>query len=181
MEEYFSWWNLPLEFLFDAWKISNAVGLLFTCIAVFCVALIFEGFRILSAILSSRFFVLPLVPCNRDDDSSSSSINGSVEITDSLNHVKWERTKNHILQTAIHVFKVAASYGLMLAVMSYNAYIAISVLLGATLGYFVFCHHVYKLPRRTGDPCNLSRTTTCTFPEPSSEELLAGSTTAYIH
>uniref|UniRef100_H2Y852 Copper transport protein n=1 Tax=Ciona savignyi TaxID=51511 RepID=H2Y852_CIOSA len=175
MEEHFSWWNLPLHFLFETWKVNSAVGLVFTCIAVFSVAVIFEGFRLLSVALNNKFHAIPLVPvCS---DLSDLSIANSIEVTDSLEHVRWERTKNHILQTAIHVFKIIASYGLMLAVMTYNAYIAISIVLGATLGYFTFCH---KLQHPTNIRTEgMSRaTTTCTLPEPSSECLIPGSSTA---
>ena len=45
---------------------------------------------------------------------------------------------SHWLQTFLHFIQVTVSYALMLIFMTYNGYLAISILIGASLGYFVF-------------------------------------------
>jgi Ctr copper transporter family len=47
---------------------------------------------------------------------------------------------NGIKEMSIFAFHNALSYGLMLAVMMYNGYIFIAVVLGAFVGYFLFGH-----------------------------------------
>ncbi|NWT08770.1 COPT2 protein, partial [Vireo altiloquus] len=43
----------------------------------------------------------------------------------------------HVAQTLFHVVQVVLGYMVMLAVMSYNAWIFLGAILGSTLGYFV--------------------------------------------
>ncbi|NWI12171.1 COPT2 protein, partial [Crypturellus soui] len=43
----------------------------------------------------------------------------------------------HVSQTLLHVLQVVVGYMVMLAVMSYNAWIFLGVIVGSTLGYFV--------------------------------------------
>lgn len=44
----------------------------------------------------------------------------------------------HWVQTVLHLIQVTVSYALMLIFMSYNGYLAISIIVGAGLGYFLF-------------------------------------------
>ena len=44
----------------------------------------------------------------------------------------------HWLQTLLHVVQVFVSYCLMLAFMTYNAYICIAICIGAGVGYYFF-------------------------------------------
>ncbi|VDP92021.1 unnamed protein product [Echinostoma caproni] len=44
----------------------------------------------------------------------------------------------HLLQTFLHMIQMFISYMLMLIVMTYNVYMLIAVLLGFTLGYYIF-------------------------------------------
>ena len=44
----------------------------------------------------------------------------------------------HILQTFLHMVQVTLGYILMLAFMTFNVWICISIVLGAGLGYFIF-------------------------------------------
>lgn len=44
----------------------------------------------------------------------------------------------HYIQTVLHLIQITVSYALMLIVMTYNVYLVLAVILGATVGYFVF-------------------------------------------
>ncbi len=47
-------------------------------------------------------------------------------------------SKVHFLQTFLHMIQVFIGYMLMLAFMTFNAWICLAVILGAGLGYFAF-------------------------------------------
>ncbi|NXX74417.1 COPT2 protein, partial [Urocolius indicus] len=53
----------------------------------------------------------------------------------SLFFPRWFRY--HVGQTLLHVLQVVLGYVVMLAVMSYNAWIFLGAIAGSTLGYFV--------------------------------------------
>ena len=45
---------------------------------------------------------------------------------------------SHYIQTALHALQLVISYFLMLIVMTYNVWLFLSVVLGCTVGYFLF-------------------------------------------
>ncbi|CAK8674603.1 protein SLC31A2-like [Clavelina lepadiformis] len=159
MQEFFRLWNLPLDFLFDSWKVTSTKTLIFTALAAFCVAFLFEGLRVASVTLHRKFFALPLASVPTNESASSTSSANTFVVKDSLDYVREQWMKNHLIQTFFHVIKVALSYGLMLSFMTYNAYIAIAILAGAAIGYFLFCHQIQVTHSKKA--CDsLSRTTT---------------------
>jgi len=47
-------------------------------------------------------------------------------------------TRANVIQTILHMIQICLSYLLMLAAMTYNAWLFIAIVLGSGLGYFVF-------------------------------------------
>lgn len=47
-------------------------------------------------------------------------------------------SKQHVIQTAVHMLQVAESYLLMLIVMTYNVWLFLAVVIGAATGFFCF-------------------------------------------
>ena len=70
------------------------------------------------------------------------------------------------------------SYGMMLAVMTFNAYVALALVLGAGLGYCLFCYKLeFLYPKATCPSESVSRTTIVgsTFePDPSTQSFVRG-------
>lgn len=93
----------------------------------------------------------------------------------------FHRMKNHVLQTILHAARVVLGYFLMLAVMTYNAYIATCVILGAGLGYFLFCHQLswWRMPD-TVSTVSGSTLSTSSGEEVSSSRLLKQSNNADV-
>lgn len=46
--------------------------------------------------------------------------------------------KNHFLQTFMHFIQIIISYCLMLIVMTFNLWLFLAIILGATIGHFSF-------------------------------------------
>lgn len=49
---------------------------------------------------------------------------------------------DHLLQTVLHMLQILISYLLMLAVMTYNVWLLLGVVVGAGIGYFVVAFYV---------------------------------------
>lgn len=155
MQEHISFQNFPFNFLFEDWIVNGTIACLFTCIGIGCIALLFEGIRVFRVAVTKRFEAFPLIPIISSELTpvgSESPIINSLRVPASENHVRNSRIRNHISQTLIHVVRLIVSYFLMLGVMTYNAYITISIIGGATLGYFIFCHDLMRW--RPAEICN---------------------------
>lgn len=46
--------------------------------------------------------------------------------------------KIHLTQTLMHLIQVTVSYALMLIVMTFNVWLVLAIILGATVGFFFF-------------------------------------------
>ncbi|NXE91886.1 COPT2 protein, partial [Menura novaehollandiae] len=58
-------------------------------------------------------------------------------LVDGISHLFPRWFWYHVGQTLFHVVQVVLAYMVMLAVMSYNAWIFLGAIVGSTLGYFV--------------------------------------------
>lgn len=144
MQEFYSFWNLPFTFLFESWKVNGPLALIFTCLGIGCIALLFEGIRVFRVWVKRKWHVPPLFPLMSKDFTISGSCSTSVQIVGNESYVRSNRIKNHISQTLLHILRLVLSYLLMLAVMSYNAYVSICIVIGSCLGYFIFCHELTR-------------------------------------
>ncbi|MCD7471129.1 hypothetical protein HAX54_011422 [Datura stramonium] len=61
-----------------------------------------------------------------------------VEWLPNCNYFKGKEANNGLVQTFVHGVKIGLAYLLMLAVMSFNVGVFIVVVVGHTLGYFLF-------------------------------------------
>lgn len=144
LPEFYSFWNLPFKFLFESWTVDTTLTLFFTCLGIGCVALLFEGIRVFRVWVKRRWHVSPLFPLMSKDFSISGSTSNTVHIIGNASYVRSSRIKNHVSQTLLHVVRLVLSYLLMLAVMTYNAYVSICIVVGSCLGYFIFCHELTR-------------------------------------
>uniref|UniRef100_H3B9C7 Copper transport protein n=1 Tax=Latimeria chalumnae TaxID=7897 RepID=H3B9C7_LATCH len=99
------------------------------CIAVFLLAVFYEGMKI------ARECLLRKSQVNiRYNSMPVPGPNGVIE-----RKVKQQMLSlPHIFQTLLHVVQVVVSYFLMLIFMTYNGYLCIAVAVGAGTGYFLF-------------------------------------------
>ncbi|NXH14062.1 COPT2 protein, partial [Bucco capensis] len=106
-------------------------GLVLSVLLIVLLAMLYEAVKMGKAVLLHRtLLALPhslsreslLEPQEEDRDSSSAQ-------------GRW--FGYHVGQTLFHVVQVVLGYLVMLAVMSYNAWIFLGAIVGSTLGYFV--------------------------------------------
>lgn len=147
MQMYFTLGE-SVTILFKQWKTNNLGELLASCFALFVLSVLYEGLKVGRQVLLSR----------AEEVSADVYANeGSGLATDNVVIVRPVKRQlcslAHLIQTILHMIQVFLGYLLMLAFMTYNAWICIAVVLGSGLGYFLFGWKTATLVS-SGDHCN---------------------------
>lgn len=119
--------------LFEKWTVSSAGAWFGTCLAIFLMAMLYEGLKVLRETLLKRSVV--------DVRYQSTEVSKDSRTTLTETHQTGQSrlwSWGHILQSVLHMVQVTISYFLMLIFMTYNVYLCIPVIIGAGFGYFFF-------------------------------------------
>lgn len=130
------WFDYKLtNFLFKDFNVASVGGLFLLCCGFVALAILFEALKILHVETKMKSILL------------RAPLNLSCITTDNVHLLPPERegTKRKRLlwflaELGLYVVQIMLGYLLMLAVMSYNGFITIAVILGATLGYCLSGH-----------------------------------------
>ena len=123
------------------WDADTAGKMIGTVIAVFVLALLYEGIKFyrikysqLSAVTRSG---LRSAPGRSDSDSETTSRRIPV---------------SHLIESLMYAVQVALSFTLMLFVMTFNVWIILSAVFGMMIGYALFASSARLIPG-AGDDC----------------------------
>ncbi|XP_017054632.1 high affinity copper uptake protein 1 isoform X2 [Drosophila ficusphila] len=126
--------------LFSWWHIETVAGLVGSMIAIFLLALMYEGLKYYREYLFWKTYNLleyrPVTGPQRNPEAPripSPAAAAPSPVQPSM------LSTNHLLQTLLHVLQVTLSFLLMLIFMTYNVWLCLMVVLGAAVGYFLFC------------------------------------------
>ncbi|KAH8420046.1 hypothetical protein KR009_005243, partial [Drosophila setifemur] len=138
--------------LFSWWHIETVAGLVGSMIAIFLLALIYEGLKYYREYLFWKTYNLleyrPVTGPQRNPEaphpripSPAAAGPSPVQYVGEVVHKQPPSmlSFNHMLQTLLHVLQVTLSFLLMLIFMTYNVWLCLMVVLGAGIGYFLFC------------------------------------------
>ncbi|TDG42917.1 hypothetical protein AWZ03_010668 [Drosophila navojoa] len=126
--------------LFSWWHIDTVAGLIGSMIAIFLLALLYEGLKYYREYLFWKTYNLleyrPVTGPQRNPEAPrlptpAAAAPSPVQPT--------MLSINHLYQTLLHVLQVTLSFLLMLIFMTYNVWLCMMVVLGAGVGYFLFC------------------------------------------
>jgi len=135
MQMYF-YVSCEATILFKEWTVSSCWGMFGSCVAVFILASLYEGLKVLREILLRRSMVsvrYNTVPVGNRGE------NGNTLITETHKSVGARMCSlGHSLQAVLHILQVVLSYFLMLIFMTYNVWLCLAVAFGAGVGYFLF-------------------------------------------
>lgn len=106
--------------LFQGVKTRNIAEIIGACVIVFCIALLYEGLKVLREEIIERY------QKKKKCDTEANQLKIKIFL--------WP----HILQTCMHIIQMTVSYFLMLIFMTYNVWLCLAVALGAGAGYFAF-------------------------------------------
>lgn len=132
--------------LFSPWKISTVAGLIGSMFAIFLMATLYEGLKYYREYLFWKTYnLLEYRPVSMPDKGITAAEENrpppTVHYVGEVIHkqppsmLSWM----HLYQTFLHIIQVTLSFLLMLIFMTYNVWLCLAVVLGAAVGYFLFC------------------------------------------
>ncbi|KAF1407068.1 putative low affinity copper uptake protein 2, partial [Spheniscus humboldti] len=107
----------------------SRAGMALSVLVILLLAMLYEAIKMGKAVLLRR--ALLALPRSLSQELLAEPEEGGTGPAQG----RWFRY--HIGQTLFHVVQVVLGYMVMLAVMSYNAWIFLGAIAGSTLGYFV--------------------------------------------
>ncbi|KAL6266301.1 hypothetical protein P5V15_003160 [Pogonomyrmex californicus] len=138
------WFGVDLDnFLFPGYNISTVWGLVATCLGLAALAVLFEAMKVFQIHLQQT--VIRSVPRTTSASSESSSLLSKVTLKNFKTYTRCGRCMKWSLQTLHWSLHTTLGYILMMAVMTYNAYITIALAIGACLGYWIFGPRLIQL------------------------------------
>ncbi|XP_045199135.1 probable low affinity copper uptake protein 2 isoform X3 [Mercenaria mercenaria] len=140
MSEYFYFSTTVKNFMFEDLSFHGSAGVVCVCLIIFSFTVLLEGTKSLIFYLRLRQNQNPLTYGKTETSiqTERSPLFSALMIPSSVSEIKQKRLKFHIGGYLLHSVDLLLGYLLMLAVMSYDAYILIAVILGSGVGYFVF-------------------------------------------
>ncbi|XP_059222784.1 high affinity copper uptake protein 1 isoform X2 [Stomoxys calcitrans] len=135
--------------LFEFWKIDSIAGLIGSMAGIFILAVLYEGLKYYREFLFWKTYNLleyrpvtgpqtnPEVGQIQPAPSNPTPVQYVGEVIHKQPPTMF--SLNHFIQTALHMVQVTVSFLLMLIFMTYNVWLCLAVVVGAAVGYFLFC------------------------------------------
>lgn len=120
--------------LFETLRTKDVGGLVGACIAVFVLAMLYEGLKVVREMLLQK----SMLQNSKYAVSSNGTSSQDTMVISHKNIGIHMMSCSHFIQTVLHMIQVFISYCLMLVFMTYNVWLCLSVILGAGIGYFLF-------------------------------------------
>ncbi|XP_064249507.1 protein SLC31A2 isoform X1 [Passer domesticus] len=115
--------------LFDFWNVHSPTGMVLSVLVILLLSVLYEAVKMGKAVLLRR--ALLALPRSLSQEALTQPQEGDSDPAQG----RWFWF--HVAQTLFHVVQVVLGYMVMLAVMSYNAWIFLGAIAGSTLGYFM--------------------------------------------
>ncbi|KAF7240967.1 putative low affinity copper uptake protein 2 [Varanus komodoensis] len=123
--------------LFDFWNVHSPGGMVLSVVVVLLMAVLYEAVKVGKAKLLQCAVpaIAPSVSQETLREPERASVSTATEQQLTLPRRKWFLW--HVAQSLLHIVQVVLGYLVMLAVMSYNTWIFLGVIVGSTLGYYL--------------------------------------------
>ncbi|XP_065344818.1 high affinity copper uptake protein 1-like isoform X2 [Cloeon dipterum] len=127
--------------LFDFWKVQCVSSLIGSMIGIMIIAALYEGLKYYREYLfwqsNNSIQYRSVTPPEKAGSAEEARV---VHMVPEIIHRQPPTMLSgiHALQTALHVLQLVISYLLMLIFMTFNVWLCLAVIVGATIGYFLF-------------------------------------------
>lgn len=129
--------NVDPVLLFNFWHPKSASALAASCVFIFCLAAAFEALKT----YREKLYV---------EASLASSAPLSAELPSRLRSMF---SADHLKQTVLYSVQLTLGYLLMLLFMTFNGFVAITVVAGAAFGFLVTGWKKFAMLEMVGDHC----------------------------
>ncbi|XP_005867908.1 PREDICTED: probable low affinity copper uptake protein 2 isoform X2 [Myotis brandtii] len=122
--------------LFDFWNVHSPAGMALSVLVILLLAVLYESIKFGKAKLLHQSLVsMPTSTSQQREETDQGSSSSSESPPVSRPCLRWFLC--HFGQSLIHIVQVVIGYFIMLAVMSYNTWIFLGVVLGSAVGYYL--------------------------------------------
>ncbi|XP_014736562.1 PREDICTED: probable low affinity copper uptake protein 2 [Sturnus vulgaris] len=121
--------------LFDFWNVHSPTGMVLSVLVILLLSVLYEAVKMGKAVLLQR--ALLALPRSLSQEALTQPQEGDSGDSRDSSSAQGRWFWFHVAQTLFHVLQVVLGYMVMLAVMSYNAWIFLGAIAGSTLGYFM--------------------------------------------
>ncbi|XP_054583651.1 probable low affinity copper uptake protein 2 isoform X2 [Eptesicus fuscus] len=122
--------------LFDFWNVHSPAGMALSVLVILLLSVLYEIIKFGKAKLLHQSLVsMPTSTSQQHEESDQGSSSSSELPPVSRPRLRW--FLSHFGQSLIHIAQVVIGYFIMLAVMSYNTWIFLGVVLGSAVGYYL--------------------------------------------
>ncbi|XP_011145413.1 high affinity copper uptake protein 1 isoform X2 [Harpegnathos saltator] len=138
------WFGIDLgDFLFSGYNVTTIWGLLATCLGLAALAVLYEAMKI-SQFRLQQFTIksVPRTTSSSENLSLLSKVTSRTFRISSYTRCPCFKWVFEVLHWSLHT---TFAYILMMAVMTYNIYITIALVIGGSLGYWVFSPALIQL------------------------------------
>ncbi|XP_064650123.1 protein SLC31A2-like [Lineus longissimus] len=127
------------DFIFRGWNASTLGVFIGSCIGICFLAILLDAITVFKEYLHKQANLNPLTYAKTDSNIyGRSPLLAPLIIPPSLRHIKRRKFYYHCTASLVYMIRVILAYVVMLAVMTYNAWVGIAVVLGSAVGYFIF-------------------------------------------
>jgi len=127
------------NFIFKTWTAHNTAAFAGVCIFSAILAILTEFLSFVKVYMLKKANVNPLVfGLVEGDAQNHPELVRPLLIPPSMTDFRNRKIRFHIAQSFLHIIHLVSGYFLMLAIMTYNGWVAIAIVVGAAIGYFIF-------------------------------------------
>lgn len=125
--------------LFEEWTINNGRDVFIACVAFFVIAIVYEFIKRYREFLfrshyNNHSYQISVIGNQTNGNGNELNTNSCEEV---ILFRMWSWA--HFIQSILHMVQVFTSFTLMLGFMTFNIWLCLSIILGAGVGYFLFC------------------------------------------
>ncbi|KAK9722587.1 copper transpport protein [Basidiobolus ranarum] len=137
MQMVFNWDISNLCVVFNWWRVNSIPTLIVSIILVFALSASYEMLRDYTRTFEQRILLKHQTTATNDEDPESPDSNESLLNAGNYKYI-WLTPKEKLLRVFLYSIQVFLSFFLMLIFMTYNGYLIIAVVIGASTGFYIF-------------------------------------------